>query len=456
MEVFPEVRAIIDLSIFKDKENEALSIIKLSKVCGKCQGGLKSYEVIDSFEKIDKIHTELTKLKIGLSGTGISKSSGAEPRASSEEESSVSYEGKSSMSSGTEFSGSSRKESVKASGAKSTKCSHTESVRSGMEFGKPATKSLGAGSARLSETETPVSHASLNSCDHDLITVDRTIMSYIENTHNDELQKIERDFDVIRETIHSEQWSTVQFIQNKKNIPSYAAKEKFIDFYQRIVTNLCMSTITPNLRGRGLTIKNVEAFLQKNFPKVWVISKDTELTLFGSTDDVKKVEVALDSSKRECIDIAFKTKSACPVCGEVYGELKGNQPEGGRMTHRIMQMHLPGYEKYDTIEIHYQIPDGFQGKEHPQPGQRYNGTARTAYLPNSPEGKKVLRLLQRAFNQKLIFTVGTSSTTGRSNVVTWNDIHHKTSVFGGPSAFGYPDPTYLARVQDELKAKGIF
>ncbi|XP_062898975.1 E3 ubiquitin-protein ligase DTX3L [Mobula hypostoma] len=523
MEVFPEVRAIIDLSIFKDKENEALGIIKLSKVCGKCQGGLKSYEVIDSFEKIDKIHTELTKLKIGLSGTGISKSSGAEPRASSEEESSVSYEVKSSMSSGTEFSGSSRKESVKASGAKSTKCSHTESVRSGMEFGKPATKSLGAGSARLSETETPVPHASLNSCDHDLITVDRTIMSYIENTHNDELQKIERDFDVSREIIHTEQWSTVEFIQNKKKIPCYAAKEKFIDFYQRIVTNLCMSTITPNLRGRGLTIKNVEAFLQKNFPKVWVISKDTELNLFGSTDDIKKVEAALDSSKRqenfqpgpfgantvdsgrrqplqsesklasnsdtmirkakdedktcpicldemkvqrilnckhsfcrECIDIAFKTKSACPVCGEVYGELKGNQPEGGRMTHRIMQMHLPGYDKYDTIEIHYQIPDGFQGKEHPQPGQRYNGTARTAYLPNSPEGKKVLRLLQRAFNQKLIFTVGTSSTTGRSNVVTWNDIHHKTSIFGGPSAFGYPDPTYLARVQDELKAKGIF
>ncbi|XP_072920486.1 E3 ubiquitin-protein ligase DTX3L [Hemitrygon akajei] len=507
MEVFPEVRAIIDLSAFKDKENEALGIIKLSKVFEKCQGGLKSYEVIDSFEKIDKIHTELTKLKIGLSGSGISKSSGAEPCASSEEENAGPSEVKSPMSTGSKFLSSTR----------------TESSRPGMEFGKPPTKSSGAGSARFSETEAPMSHATLNSCDHDVISVDRLIMSYIEQIYNDELQKIERDFDVIRKTTNSGKFLTVQFIQNKKNIPCYAAREKFIAFYQHIATNLRMKIVTPNFVGRGLTIKHVELFFQKNFPKVWIRYKDAELSLMGSPDDITKAEAALDLNKRqenfqsssfgantvdlgrrqpsqseckltsnsdamirkakdedktcpicleemeiretlkckhsfckECIDLAFKTKSACPVCGEVYGELKGNQPEGGRMIHRLVQMRLPGYEKYDTIEIHYTIPDGFQGKEHPQPGQRYNGTSRTAFLPNSPEGKKVLKLLQRAFNQRLIFTVGTSSTTGRSNVVTWNDIHHKTSAFGGPSAFGYPDPTYLARVQDELKAKGIF
>ncbi|XP_059845420.1 E3 ubiquitin-protein ligase DTX3L isoform X2 [Hypanus sabinus] len=433
------------------------------------------------------------------------------------------------MSSDFKFSSSTRTESFNASGAKSAKVSggkssHTESSRPGMESGKPsAAKSSGAGSARFPETETPMSHASLNSCDHDVISVDRFIMSYIEHIYKDELQNIERNFDVIRKTTNSGKCSTVQFIKNKKNIPCCAAREEFVSFYQHIATNLRMKIITPNLTGRGLTFKNLETFLLKNFPKVWLGYKDTELSLVGSPDDITKAEAALDPNKRqenfqpssfgantvdsgrrqplqsecnltsnsdamirkakdedktcpicleememqetlkckhsfckECIDKAFKTKSACPVCGEVYGELKGNQPEGGRMIHRLMQMRLPGYEKYDTIEIHYTIPDGFQGKEHPQPGQRYIGTSRTAYLPNSPEGRKVLKLLQRAFNQKLIFTVGTSSTTGRSNVVTWNDIHHKTSTFGGPPAFGYPDPTYLARVQDELKAKGIF
>ncbi|KAG8430906.1 hypothetical protein GDO86_019770, partial [Hymenochirus boettgeri] len=92
-------------------------------------------------------------------------------------------------------------------------------------------------------------------------------------------------------------------------------------------------------------------------------------------------------------------------------------------------------------------------KNHPHPGTPYSGTSRTAYLPNNKEGQEVLRLLRRAFDQKLIFTIGRSRTTGAENTVTWNDIHHKTSMFSG--SFGYPDPDYLKRVRDELKAKGI-
>lgn len=72
-------------------------------------------------------------------------------------------------------------------------------------------------------------------------------------------------------------------------------------------------------------------------------------------------------------------------------------------------------------------------KEHPEPGEPYEGVSRTAYLPDCSEGRKVLRLLQRAFQQKLVFTVGRSTTSGRNNMVTWNDIHHKTSMHGGPT-----------------------
>jgi hypothetical protein len=70
-------------------------------------------------------------------------------------------------------------------------------------------------------------------------------------------------------------------------------------------------------------------------------------------------------------------------------------------------------------------------------------------------GRQVLALLRRAFDQRLTFTVGTSITTGMSDCVIWNGIHHKTSPAGGPARFGYPDPGYLGRVRDELKAKGI-
>lgn len=61
-----------------------------------------------------------------------------------------------------------------------------------------------------------------------------------------------------------------------------------------------------------------------------------------------------------------------------------------------------------------------------------------AYLPDSPEGNRVLGLLRQAFEQRLIFTIGTSMTTGLQNVITWNDIHHKTSIWGGPRWYVWP------------------
>ena len=65
----------------------------------------------------------------------------------------------------------------------------------------------------------------------------------------------------------------------------------------------------------------------------------------------------------------------------------------------------------------------------------------------------VFHLLLVAFKRRLTFIVGDSLTTGRKNTVVWSGIHHKTSTGGGQ--FGYPDPSYLGRVQEELKARGI-
>ncbi|XP_048202724.1 E3 ubiquitin-protein ligase DTX3L [Perognathus longimembris pacificus] len=155
-----------------------------------------------------------------------------------------------------------------------------------------------------------------------------------------------------------------------------------------------------------------------------------------------------------CIEKSMTYKPVCPVCQTSYGVHKGNQPDG-IMTHTTLKEHLPGYEGYGTIEIHYKIGSGIQSKEHPNPGKPFLGTERTAYLPNNKEGREVLDLLKIAFEQKLIFTVGDSRLLGLSDRVTWNDIHHKTSRYGGPERFGYPDPTYLERVKEELKANGI-
>ncbi|KAK7128973.1 hypothetical protein R3I94_017257 [Phoxinus phoxinus] len=159
---------------------------------------------------------------------------------------------------------------------------------------------------------------------------------------------------------------------------------------------------------------------------------------------------------RSCLEQAFQVKKACPVCRLVYGQLIGNQPaNGSMMVERDQDLELPGHEGYGCICIIYSFPPGLQEQEHPNPGVRYPGTDRVAYLPDSPEGNRVLCMLRRAFEQRLIFTIGTSMTTGMHNVITWNDIHHKTSIWGGPRCFGYPDPTYLVRVTEELREKGI-
>ncbi|XP_036402000.1 uncharacterized protein LOC118789594 [Megalops cyprinoides] len=143
----------------------------------------------------------------------------------------------------------------------------------------------------------------------------------------------------------------------------------------------------------------------------------------------------------------------CPVCKDVFGKLEGNQPDG-KMNVTYQKCSLPGYSFCGTIEIDYLIPSGKQTNKHPNPGKPFHGIRRRAYLPDNQEGREVLRLLQRAFDQRLVFTVGISRTTGDENAVIWNDIHHKTSMLGGPQSFGYPDPDYLRRVKEELKAKG--
>ncbi|XP_061194322.1 uncharacterized protein LOC133202498 [Saccostrea echinata] len=157
----------------------------------------------------------------------------------------------------------------------------------------------------------------------------------------------------------------------------------------------------------------------------------------------------------ECITEYFSSKPICPVCNTVYGKLYGIQPVNGEARIFKDKKSLPGFPKTETFIISYVFPDGKQEDCHPDPGRPYSGIQRQAYLPDNNEGREVLHLLEAAFKQRLVFTIGVSRTTGREGVVTWNDIHHKTRRDGGPESFGYPDEEYLARVKEELNSKGI-
>ncbi|XP_062448232.1 probable E3 ubiquitin-protein ligase DTX2 isoform X3 [Rhea pennata] len=146
----------------------------------------------------------------------------------------------------------------------------------------------------------------------------------------------------------------------------------------------------------------------------------------------------------------------CPSCKTIYGEKTGTQPKG-KMEFSTFPQSLPGHKDCGTIQIVYHISRGIQGPEHPNPGMPYTarGFPRYCYLPDNEKGRKVLELLKVAWKRRLIFTVGTSSTTGESNTVVWNEIHHKTEMDTNLSGHGYPDPNYLDNVLAELAAQGV-
>ncbi|XP_027546628.1 probable E3 ubiquitin-protein ligase DTX2 isoform X4 [Neopelma chrysocephalum] len=146
----------------------------------------------------------------------------------------------------------------------------------------------------------------------------------------------------------------------------------------------------------------------------------------------------------------------CPSCKTIYGEKTGTQPKG-KMEISTFPQSLPGHKDCGTIQIVYHISRGIQGPEHPNPGMPYTarGFPRYCYLPDNEKGRKVLELLKVAWKRRLIFTVGTSNTTGESNTVVWNEIHHKTEMDSNLSGHGYPDPNYLDNVLAELAAQGV-
>lgn len=68
---------------------------------------------------------------------------------------------------------------------------------------------------------------------------------------------------------------------------------------------------------------------------------------------------------------------------------------------------------------------------------------------------QVLKLLLVAWDRRLIFSVGTSSTTGEADTVIWNEVHHKTEFGSNLTGHGYPDSGHLDNVLEELRAQGI-
>ena len=179
---------------------------------------------------------------------------------------------------------------------------------------------------------------------------------------------------------------------------------------------------------------------------------------------------------RACILDALKHIDKCPICRKpISDSIQGKSPSG-KMKIQISSKPCPGFRS-TSISIVYDIPSGTQMAYHDNPGEVYHGTTRVAYLPNNIDGRKLLARLKyvrdykntllqtlfstnhfpifcfftmKAWKRGLIFSIGTSLTSGLPNQVIWASIHHKTSLSGG--AHGWPDATFIDRCNSSLDA----
>lgn len=249
--------------------------------------------------------------------------------------------------------------------------------------------------------------------------------------------------------------------RNREQLLSYVAPELLHEM--RLEDDKIFVDLSPPngkaRAGDGEEKKNGESSYSKaNQDDDCVICLDS---LWGDrADRVVAIQNCEHRFHYKCIHEALtKGGGKCPLCSKSIGQEEGAQTSKGKCPNATMLVRTnhhrqcQGYNGVGTIEISYRIPSAKQKKYHPQPDFPFSGASRTAYIPNNQEGQDLLSRLQFAFMHGLSFMVGTSLTTGQANTVTWASIHHKTSSSGG--LYGYPDPTYFSRCNDELNQLSV-
>ncbi|CAD8085399.1 unnamed protein product [Paramecium sonneborni] len=182
--------------------------------------------------------------------------------------------------------------------------------------------------------------------------------------------------------------------------------------------------------------------LSKYF-KIQKINDKSKCSICGKTNSKSIITPCNHIFHPKCIVEKIKNKQLkCQDCDKTYGNPA--QPPG-TFIQKLIDQSCQGYDKIQTIEIVYDIPNGLQN------GIHYRGTKQICYIPNTKEGQELADLLKKAFDKGLVFTIARSLKDGHKYQVQFNDLHHKTSLNGGK--YGYPDATYIDRMISELKQR---
>ncbi|XP_056387149.1 E3 ubiquitin-protein ligase DTX4 [Hyla sarda] len=146
----------------------------------------------------------------------------------------------------------------------------------------------------------------------------------------------------------------------------------------------------------------------------------------------------------------------CPTCQTLYGVKIGSQPPG-KMTFHVIPHSLPGYPDCETIRIIYYIAPGVQGPGQPHPGMKFTAPdfPLHCFLPNTKKGRKVLLLLIKSWESRLLFPVLPSRVPGVLDTVSITRIPLKTEFGSNVTGKGFPDSRYLDSVLRQLQDWGV-
>ncbi|CAJ1969690.1 unnamed protein product [Cylindrotheca closterium] len=108
---------------------------------------------------------------------------------------------------------------------------------------------------------------------------------------------------------------------------------------------------------------------------------------------------------KDCIEQACKFGSKCPTCRKCIGTPLGKSPSGSMSISITYNLKCSGFAAWDTIVIVYSMQAGTQKHYHENPGQPHPDKHATAYLPNNPDGRNLLKRLKFAFLHGLTFTI---------------------------------------------------
>ena len=153
-----------------------------------------------------------------------------------------------------------------------------------------------------------------------------------------------------------------------------------------------------------------------------------------------------------CIKMVIKTYRKCPLCRSLFKEPRGTSPSGNLSIVFDPALTCAGFSP-GTIKLGYAIPWGVEKRHHVERGKCFAGNIRVAYVPDTVEGRQLLRRLVYAFLHGLTFRLDMSLTAGRPNIVAWGSIPHKTVTTPGP--YGFPDSTFFENCHKQLDEAGV-